>query len=356
MRIAQQIDRLEPGGAERLALLLAGEYKRLGHECELWTLLGEGLWAARATAMGIPVFHCTVRGKHHRIVHFTRLIRRFRPDVIHTHNVGGHPYVAVLGKTFSSARIVNTRHGRSFPTRGSYPWLQYRLTLPFTDHVIYLNEDDRRIMVGPQVRSSSVLPNGIPIQPLPALDDKLNSRRPRWTTVCRLHSIKRLELMLEAFALFRHAYPDAELHIGGEGPEHSHLLRLAAKLGCGEQVHFHGHVDEVVRFLNQFDGFLITSWSEGMPMAVLEAMSATLPILSVRLPGVEVVAPDGVAAWYAREASATAFCAIMLEAYQSGQLAQRGREARRLVAMDFSLAKSAARHLELFEHLVQGRV
>jgi glycosyltransferase involved in cell wall biosynthesis len=162
--------------------------------------------------------------------------------------------------------------------------------------------------------------------------------------------------MLEAFAMFCQRYPDSELHIGGEGTEYPRLVELADRLGCRERVRFHGHVEDTIRFLSQFDGFLMTSRSEGMPMAVLEAMSAGLPIVSLRLPGVETIAPAGLAGWYASDADADSFCAIMLEAHESRELRRRGLEAYALAARHYSIEITAERHLRLFEWLTGKQV
>src|SRR5205085_4555838 len=87
--------------------------------------------------------------------------------------------------------------------------------------------------------------------------------------------------------------PGARLVLVGEGPEEPGIRALVGQLGLGEQVLFLGLRHDVARLLRAADLFLLTSISEGIPLTLIEAMAAGLPVVSTRVGGVGEVVEDG---------------------------------------------------------------
>ena len=79
----------------------------------------------------------------------------------------------------------------------------------------------------------------------------------------------------------------------GKGPEEQLLRRKADDLGIGDRIHFAGAVEDVRPFLRVSDVFILSSKEEGMPRALMEAMSMGLPVLATRVGGVSEVIDDG---------------------------------------------------------------
>lgn len=117
----------------------------------------------------------------------------------------------------------------------------------------------------------------------------------RLVTVARLHWIKGLDDLLNALAVLRRTH-EATLDIVGDGPESEALRFRAVALGLGDAVHFAGAVgpDRVRAALEQSDAFVLTSLSEGISNAVLEAMALDLPVVSTDVGGMREVITDGV--------------------------------------------------------------
>ena len=86
--------------------------------------------------------------------------------------------------------------------------------------------------------------------------------------------------MLRAFKIFREANPQATLSILGAGPLESELKKLAQSMGLGDSVFFRGRSSKIYEFLLELDAFILTSKYEGFGMVLLEAMDASLPIVS----------------------------------------------------------------------------
>jgi len=96
-------------------------------------------------------------------------------------------------------------------------------------------------------------------------------------TVAALRPEKNIGRLLRAFALATANQP-AHLLIAGDGPERSALEALAQDLGIGGQVRFAGHVAQPARLFKQLDVFAMSSDTEQMPLSLLEAMAAGLPV------------------------------------------------------------------------------
>jgi glycosyltransferase involved in cell wall biosynthesis len=112
-------------------------------------------------------------------------------------------------------------------------------------------------------------------------------------TVGRLTSVKRQDLLLKAFAQLRQRIPQAHLLIIGDGPLKAELQNLAKQFGIEQVTHFVGYQAEPQKFLHLCDVFALTSASEGIPQALLEACAAGIPAVGSRVGGVPEVIEHG---------------------------------------------------------------
>ncbi len=148
------------------------------------------------------------------------------------------------------------------------------------------------------------VPNGI-FLPAFADDGPASARAvPVVGTVAALRPEKNLFRLLRAFALVRRDRP-ARLVIVGDGPERPALAALAAALGIADDIGFAGHLAAPAQAYRGFDVFALSSDTEQMPLSVLEAMAAGLPVAATDVGDVGlmlseanrpfVVAPDDAA-------------------------------------------------------------
>jgi glycosyltransferase involved in cell wall biosynthesis len=101
-------------------------------------------------------------------------------------------------------------------------------------------------------------------------------------------------MLIRAFAGLAARWPKLELHIVGDGPERAALETLAKQLGLADMVKFLGFRSDVDALLAQSHVFVLTSLSEGIPMAILEAMKSGLPVVATRVGGVPATVQEGV--------------------------------------------------------------
>lgn len=101
-------------------------------------------------------------------------------------------------------------------------------------------------------------------------------------TVAALRGEKNLARLLRAFAQVSETN-DAQLMIVGDGPERPALEMLAAQLGIADKVRFAGHLPNPAAAYRDFDIFALSSDTEQMPISILEAMAAGLPVAATRV-------------------------------------------------------------------------
>lgn len=113
--------------------------------------------------------------------------------------------------------------------------------------------------------------------------------------VGRLAAVKGVPLLVEALARLQSTHPDAHLTIIGDGPDRNALEAKIAHMGLAGMVDFVGYADEagVAAHLARADLFVLPSFAEGVPVVLMEAMAARLPVIASRVAGVPELVIDG---------------------------------------------------------------
>ena len=131
------------------------------------------------------------------------------------------------------------------------------------------------------------IPNGVDLARFGA-PSPISDEPPIIGTVAALRPEKNIGRLLQAFASVRQAMP-ARLVIVGEGPERAGLEMMAATLGVAKDVRFTGHLQEPRLEYAGFDLFALSSETEQMPLSVLEAMAARLPVVATDVGDIRVM-------------------------------------------------------------------
>ena len=368
MRLVQFVNNLDMGGLERMVLDLAQCQRAEGHETAIYCLTHPGRLAADAERSGIKVHAFEKPGGPSPGIVFkiARQLRIDRPDVLHSHNHLVHHYGVVAGKLAGVPVLVNTRHGServmsSSPT-GSFVStipvdrrsdLIYRATLPFVDSVVLISEATRRFYVqhrGVPASKARVILNGAHLEKFlhsPAHPGG-SPPRVRFGTAARLVPVKDHYTLLRAFATVVREIPHAQLAIAGDGPLRQELEAFTRKLNLTQRVTFIGALPDTPKFLSELDVFVLSSLSEGMPISLLEAMAAGLPIVSTRAGGVDEVAIEGKNAFISEPADVDGLARAMIKMASRSDLAEMGALGREKVKTGFRIENSWAEYHKLF--------
>jgi glycosyltransferase involved in cell wall biosynthesis len=194
-----------------------------------------------------------------------------------------------------------------------------------------------------------VIHNGIDLDRFPMPDARPARAAARAVTVGRLDAVKDQSTLLRAVRLVVDRSPAFQLDIVGDGPSRSDLESQRDALGLTGHVHFHGYRDQVRPFLAAAGVFVLSSASEGVSIALLEAMASGLPAVATDVGGNREVVVPGETGYLvpagAPEALAEAVLRIQAEATGFERM---GRAARRRVEVAFNLSTVIAQYDELY--------
>jgi sugar transferase (PEP-CTERM/EpsH1 system associated) len=303
LHICHAVLRLDVGGLERVVLDLVREAHLGGHRVSVLCVERPGALAEAAAELGARVVSAgKPPGFRPGIVpRVADLLRELRPDVIHAHQLGALLYTGPAARRAGVRAVVHTEHGKHYADCWRLRLLG-RFAARYARRVFAVSDDIRRELrdcgIAPPARLVHV-PNGVDADRFdPAVDPAALRREfglptgvPVIGTVGRLARLKRQDVLLKGFARLRH--PTARLLIVGDGPAREGLVNLAARLGITDRVVFAGYRERPERALGAMDVFTLTSDSEGMPLAVLEAWAAGKPVVASRVGGVPELVADG---------------------------------------------------------------
>jgi glycosyltransferase involved in cell wall biosynthesis len=287
---------LDVGGLERVVLDLVGQGTRRGQRVSVLCLERPGAQADEAQRLGARV-ECVNKPPGFRpgLIHqIAAKLGELQPDVVHSHQVGALFYTAPAAKRAQVPVVVHTEHGKHYTDRLRTRWLG-RLASRHVDRFFCVSSDIAKEVRECRIidpRKISVVSNGIDVRRFERPADApirggfgIPDDVPIIGAVGRLSEVKRHDLLLRAFARVRETLPSVHLLIVGDGPLLQNLHQLAGTLGIAPFVHFAGYQSEPEKLLAIMDIFALTSRSEGMPLSVLEAWAAGLPVVASAVGG-----------------------------------------------------------------------
>jgi glycosyltransferase involved in cell wall biosynthesis len=305
MNIAHVLGSLQIGGGERVALELASGQTAAGHIVTVFTLAPppDGPLADSFRQRDVAVQRVGKRPGFDVTLPFRlgAAFRRRRVDVVHTHNRLPLIYGAAGGK-LAGARVVHTRHGPGKGTRREQ-WLR-RGAGQFLDAYVAVSPELRSLaesLGDCAPRKLAVIENGIDFARFAQAGGERAGARASlgipegaWVvgSVGRLAREKDYPGLVRAVAPM--LGPDARLLLVGDGGEAEAIRREIQACGVGQYVAMPGARNDVPRMLAAMDAFALSSKMEGLPLCVLEAMAARLPLVATAIGGLPALIQDGV--------------------------------------------------------------
>jgi glycosyltransferase involved in cell wall biosynthesis len=173
-------------------------------------------------------------------------------------------------------------------------------------------------------------------------------------SVGRLVYQKAHEVLLAAMPAVLKEFPNARLGICGDGILYPQLGEQIESLGLAKSVKLLGRFDSVAKFLAAADVFILPSRWEGLPIALLEAMSAGLPIVATRVEGVDEVVHDGEHGLLVPVEDADALAGAILQLAGDPEMRQKmGAAARRRIEQTYTVDRMCERYLDVMMSLLQ---
>ena len=313
MHIIQIIDLLKFGGAQKLLITFAAECRvrqidltiiSVSHKNEPRII--DELKALGAQVHSIPTLGILFDLK--RFWQLVKLLRREPADIIHTHLTISNVIGTLAGKIVGVPTVASL-HNVSIekPPKGWIPiqirfWLEAYLLRYMAQEIIavgYIVADTHQERFSG--KPITVIPNAVDSASPLGADERTKLRsevaddpnRPLLISVGRLVTQKGYSDMLTAMASLRQTHPSAMLAIAGNGSKWAELTAKINELDLNDNVRLLGFRDDVPHLLAASDIFVSSSLWEGLPVAVLEAMAAGLPIVATSVGDVpKVVVKD----------------------------------------------------------------
>ena len=254
------------------------------------------------------------------------------------------------------ARVVFQVHGGELPQAflGKGMMQSFlRATLRIPDAVVVLAQSElsayRAFLPGQAI---TLIPNGIDCAPYAGAARERRSGAPlRLLYVGRLAREKGLFEALEALRLVRAQEIEATLLVAGAGPDEARLKAHAHDIGVEHDVRFvpPAFGEEKLGLLAQADAFLLPSYAEGLPYALLEAMAAGAVPVATRVGAIPDVITDGADGILVQRRDPAAIARAIVKLADPVRLAHMSAAARRRIATAFSAEQVAERFGALYK-------
>ena len=363
-RIVFLVTLAETGGAQTYVASLLGP---LGEEFDVVVAAhGDGPLRDAARSAGarfVPLRHVRRPLRPWRdalgLFELLRLLRRERPHIAHVNSAKA----AALGRLAAWLTGVPIRiytvHGWAFLAhRGlaaaGYRWVE-RALRPLATVTVCVSERERTEGLAARAcneRTTVVIRNGV--DPSGAQVDRTETSRPRLVMVGRLQAPKDPITLVRALAGLRTR--DFEALLVGDGPDRPAVEEEIRRLGLGSAVRLLGERSDVAELLGTAHVFVLSTRSEGLPLSVLEAMAAGLPVIASRVGGVPELVVHGETGMLVPPGDPDALATAIEQLLEDPLHARRlGEAARARVAKHFDIAAVRQAHLDLYRRTLATR-
>jgi glycosyltransferase involved in cell wall biosynthesis len=356
------------GGADSQLLSAAQELRSRGHEVLIVSLTPLGPMGLEARSLGIPTESLEMRRGFpdpRGLLRLVRLVRSWRPDVVHSHMVHANLMARAVRLIAPVPALVSTIH--NIFEGGRLRMAAYRLTNTLVDHMTIVSQAAFDRFVGDGIVPKDILrvvPNGVDMARFRSassgagqsvrLSLGLTEGGFVWLAVGRFEVAKDYPNMLRAFAKVREQEPRAVLLLVGRGSLQKETEALARELGLGTGVRFLGVRSDVPEVMSAADGYVMSSAWEGMPMVLLEAAAAGLPIVATRVGGNYEVVRQGETGFLVPPSDHEALGLAMLRLSQLSEPERRamGERGREHVRAHYDLGRVAERWEDLYREVL----
>lgn len=323
MKILHVIDSGGLFGAEVMLLNLASEQRKIGLEPVIASIAEPGITEkaleSQARKKGIEIRRFDMHRGYSmsgakRIVSYA-IENGF--NLYHSHGYKGNILLGLLPKRFRVLPVVVTLHGYIKSKKISKGWLYQVLDR----YLLFRNECivcvSMQMLKDLKLKSRKncqtfIIHNGISRDveaeglritnhasdtPSSNSEDHIIKSFAKGNIVIgsvgRLSTEKGYDILLNAFKLFYKEVPSARLLLVGDGPERQNLRTLAENLGINDAVLFTGYRNDVPYLMRMMDLYVITSWTEGLPITLLEAMRARVAVVGSHVGGIPETLDNG---------------------------------------------------------------
>lgn len=289
-KLAFYIGSLDKGGAERVFVNLAEYFQSKNYQVIMVTQyrkeeeyeLAEGIRRVISDISSEETTGSRLVNFYRRVSRLHRIWKEEKPDLALS-CVGKNNFMTIVTTMFTKTKPVVSvvgEAGEEYPNR--LMRFLANLLFPFASGVILQTERSRSFFSKKVSKTAVILPNSL--NPAFLRERYRGEREKRIVSVGRLDANKNHEMMFRAFAGLADKYPEYTLTVYGEGELREALQELIAALAMEERIFLPGVIPDVADKIEKASLFLLTSYSEGISNALIEAMALGLPVIATDVP------------------------------------------------------------------------
>ncbi len=384
IKVMHIIARLNIGGAAVYVIELVEQLNDLGYDAQLICGVvgkdeGDMRYIADERHVAVTILPRLGReisfvGDLTTVFRLWRLIRRERPDVVHTHTAKAGLVGRLAAWLSGVPVIVHTFHGHVFA--GYFGGLKTKVFLQLerfcarlSTRLITLSPDLKRDLatvfkIAP-AEKIEIIQLGFDLRKLLAVqrsngnfraEQHIPDRAPLIGIVGRLVAIKNHEFFFEAARRVLDQLPTAYFAVVGDGERRLELEALAQSLGIADHVRFTGWITDLTPVYSALDTLVLCSKNEGLPVSLIEAMAAGVPVVATAVGGGNDLLDGGCLGAISPPESAAALSDAILQTLAESSTAQNTAQiARAAVRERYDISQSAAKTDALYRQLLQNR-
>ncbi len=292
------------------------------------------------------------------LVELIWLFRRERPDIVHASSSKAGVLARLAAFIVRVPIRIFTVHGWAFAAYGGlagrlYLWAD-RLVRPVTTLVICVSRRERELGIGARTcasERSAVVHNAVDVRAFSVAATR--GEPPQIISVGRFAYPKDYVTLVRAMASVE---TDFRAILVGDGPDQSAVANEVRRLGLAPSVTLVGARGDVPELLAGADVFVLSSRSEGLPMSVLEAMAAGLPVVATDVGGVSELVLEGETGLLVPRGDTTALAQALELLLRDADMRRRmAASARARVEREFDLTSFQEAHVELYSRELERR-
>ena len=293
--------------------------------------------------------------------HLKRLLRRIRPDLLHTHYASGYGTLCRLSGFHPTLLSVWGSDVFIFPNEAKWKEKILRLNLAAVDYIAatsYAMKMQTEKFVSPK-HPITVTPFGVDCENFKLFKEPKHPDEFIVGTIKNLEAAYGIEYMVKAFTIVKKNYQDTKrlkLLIAGEGRLKNRLRSLATELGIDNETEFLGAVphNKVPEILNRLSVFVSVSDSESFGVAVVEASACAIPVIVSEAGGLPEVVKNNVTGFIVPRRNSQATAEAIIKLIEDAELREgMGTAGRNFVLQNYEWNENASRMEKLYEKVIK---
>jgi len=339
-------------------------------------LFNEGRLASELRTMGVPVQVISESryGLMGLVVRLAQVFRQVRPQIVHTHKYKDNIVAMLAAQLTGGTQIVRMVHGLPEPFGGlksfkmfCYVTLDRLLSRVWARRFVAVSVSIATVLRGKFAADRIIcIHNGIDLERLQIIENKtskiksflrIEAHETVVGSVGRLSTVKAQDRLLCAAQQLVLAGYKVRVLLVGEGPMEQSLKELTKHLDLGRVVVFAGHQERIADYLSAMDVFVLPSLSEGIPMALLEALALERPVVATRVGGIPEVIEHGVNGLLVDPADSSSLAGSIRELIDDrSKAAGLGKAGRIRIEREFSASLMADRMSDMYRSVLNDVV